>query len=192
MPQLLAAFELQARRAEGRVTANSDDPQVVRGLARRSGASWSVARGEGTRFSLLPPLPPPPHRTRDRWPIDADAPRKSCGRPRRTARTEPSTAFPPSLETRRNGRRLSTAPTGRRRSVASCSLGLFRSSTNQTNNLWSQKLGRDRLRSPAAVDFQRRPGRPLDANLSSIRPGRDVLQLRRAGSDWNSYRLHIK
>jgi len=32
----------------------------------------------------------------------------------------------------------------------------------------------------------------VDANLSSIRPGRYVLQLRRAGSDWNSYPLHIK
>jgi hypothetical protein len=32
----------------------------------------------------------------------------------------------------------------------------------------------------------------VDANLSSIRSGRYVLQLRRAGSDWNSYPLHIK
>jgi len=32
----------------------------------------------------------------------------------------------------------------------------------------------------------------VDANLSSIRPGRYVLQLRRPGSDWNSYPLHIK
>jgi hypothetical protein len=32
----------------------------------------------------------------------------------------------------------------------------------------------------------------VDANLASIRPGRYVLQLRRAGSDWSSYPLYIK
>ena len=62
-----------------------------------------------------------------RWPIDPDAPWKSHGRPRSTASTQPSTAFPPSLENRRNGCRFSTAPTGRRRSVAWCALGLFSS-----------------------------------------------------------------
>ena len=59
-----------------------------------------------------------------RWPIDADAPWKSHGRLRGTARTNPSTAFPPSFEKRPNGCRFSTAPTGRRRSVAGRSLGL--------------------------------------------------------------------
>lgn len=60
----------------------------------------------------------------ERWPIDADAPWKSHGRLRGTARTEPSTAFPPSFEKRRNGCRFSTASTGRRRSVEERSLGL--------------------------------------------------------------------
>jgi hypothetical protein len=59
-----------------------------------------------------------------RWPIDADAPWKSHGRLRGTARTNPSTALPPSFEKRRNACRFSTAPTGRRRSVEGRSLGL--------------------------------------------------------------------
>jgi hypothetical protein len=75
-------------------------------------------------FSSSPRAPLLHNGVWERWPIDADAPWKSHGRLRGTARTEPSTAFPPSFEKRRNGCRFSTAPTGRRRSVEGRSLGL--------------------------------------------------------------------
>jgi hypothetical protein len=75
-------------------------------------------------FSSSPRTPLLRNAPRVRWPIDADAPWKSPGRLRGTARTNPSTAFPPSFEKRLNGCRFPTAPTGRRRSVAERSLGL--------------------------------------------------------------------
>jgi len=68
----------------------------------------SPERG-GPRF---PPPPGPPSSTngaRVRWPIDADAPWKSHGRLRRTARTEPPTALSTELGKPANGCRFPTS-----------------------------------------------------------------------------------
>ena len=129
------------------------------------GASWYLASERRTRIPLLPQLPPPPNGARERWPIDAGAPRKSHGRLRRTARTNPSTAFPPSLENRRNGRRFSTAPTDRRRSVACCR-SLLSALPNGPNDLWSHGCGSDRLRSLPPSTFH--ATRDIPARLDKV------------------------
>ena len=161
------------------------------------GASWYLASERRTRIPLLPQLPPPPNGARERWPIDAGAPRKSHGRLRRTARTNPSTAFPPSLENRRNGRRFSTAPTDRRRSVACCR-SLLSALPNGPNDLWSHGCGSDRLRSlppstfhatrdiPARIRrdlFTAQPRLPAEAQRArqgdggqALRPGRTPVR----------------
>ena len=77
----------------------------------------SPQRG-GPVFSPPPGPPSSTNGARVRWPIDADAPWKSHGRLRGTARTEPSTAFSTELGKPANGCRFPTASTGRRRSVA--------------------------------------------------------------------------
>ena len=77
------------------------------------GASWCVAGDGRTRFSSSPRSPLLHNGVQERWPIDADAPWKSHGRPRRTARTEPSTAFSTELGKPANGCRFPTASTGR-------------------------------------------------------------------------------
>src|SRR5882724_6255564 len=98
MPYLLGE---EPREPETRSTVGSSEaPRVV------PGAFWDVA-GEGrVRF---PPPPGPPSSTnglRGRWPIDADAPWKSHGRLRRTARTEPPTALSTELGKPANGCRF--------------------------------------------------------------------------------------
>jgi hypothetical protein len=80
----------------------------------RSRASFlghpGTSAGEGWARFPPPPGPPPPRTAlRGRWPIDADAPWKSHGRHRRTARTEPSTAFSTELGKPANGRRFPTS-----------------------------------------------------------------------------------
>jgi len=114
-----------------------------------------------------------------RWPIDADAPWKSHGRLRGTARTNPSTAFPPSFEKRLNGCRFSTAPTGRRRSVEERSLGL---SLHSEPSAWLGDSTKARLHSTL---FQP-SGCPIDGvhlmlQRNPARCKSEACQLRRAG-----------
>ena len=73
------------------------------------GGSWDVRR---RGMACFHPPPGPPSSTNGalvRWPIDADAPWKSHGRLRRTARTDPSTAFSTELGKPANGRRFPTS-----------------------------------------------------------------------------------
>jgi hypothetical protein len=101
----------------------SGRPRSRSSIVEHPGASQERC---GAAFPSSPRSPLLHNGVRVRWPIDADAPWKSHGRPRRTARTQPPTAFPPSLENRRTAAGFPQAPTGRRRSVASRSLGLSR------------------------------------------------------------------
>ena len=97
----------------------------------------SPEKGEPV-FSSSPRTPLLHNGIWERWPIDADAPWKSHGRLRGTARTNPSTAFPPSFENRRNGCRFSTAPTGRGASSPGVrSVSLF--TTNGPYNRWASE-----------------------------------------------------
>ena len=101
MPKLLSE---ERRELETRSTVGSSEVARV-----APGAFWDVA-GEGR--ARFPPPPGPPSSTngpRVRWPIDADAPWKSHGRLRRTARTEPPTAFSTELGKPANGCRFPTS-----------------------------------------------------------------------------------
>src|SRR6266571_622871 len=126
MTQLLGE---ERRELETRSTVGSPEvPRVV------PGAFWDVA-GEGrVRF---PPPPGPPSSTnglRGRCPIDADAPWKSHGRLRRTARTDPPTALSTELGKPANGCRFSTSvnrPAALRRGAFTRSLSF---QTNGTYN----------------------------------------------------------
>jgi len=86
--------------------------------------------------------PRPPSSTngaRGRWPIDADAPWKSHGRLRRTARTEPSTALSTELGKPANGCRF---PTSVNRPAALRRVPLARSSLHHERNIQSTEVRR--------------------------------------------------
>jgi hypothetical protein len=135
----------------------------------------SPEKGEPV-FSSSPRTPLLHNGVWGRWPIDADAPRKSHGRLRGTARTNPSTAFPPSFEKRRNGCRFSTAPTGRRRSVEERSLGL---SLHSEPSAWLGDSTKARLHSTL---FQP-SGCPIDGvHLTALCSARSPLLLTRSHS----------
>jgi hypothetical protein len=90
------------------------------------GASWCVSGEDDPVFSSSPRAPLLHNAAQEQWPIDADAPWKSYGRLRGTARTEPSTAFSTELGKPANGCRFSTSvnrPAALRR-VASARLSL--------------------------------------------------------------------
>src|SRR5271169_6936383 len=118
-------------------------------------ASCCVAGEARGRLSLLPPVPPPPNVARGRWPIDADAPWKSHGRPRSTARTNPSTALSTELGNPANGRRLSTSVNRPRRFVAQPSLSLSLT-TNGTYN--QRKSGAGNTVNPSTKSGQLQSG----------------------------------
>src|SRR5207247_10243406 len=73
---------------------------------------------------------------RGRWPIDADAPWKSHGRLRRTARTEPPTALSTELGKPANGRRF---PTSVNRPAALRRGAFARSLSFQTNGTYNRQ-----------------------------------------------------
>ena len=128
MPQLLGE---ERRELETRSTLGSSE--VARVVP---GAFWDVA-GEGrVRF---PPPPGPPSSTnglRGRWPIDADAPWKSHGRLRRTARTDPPTALSTELGKPAYGCRFSTSVN---RPAALRRRGFARSLSFQTNGTYNRQ-----------------------------------------------------
>lgn len=94
----------ERRELETRSTFGSSEEARV-----APGASWDVRRRGVALFSSSPRSPLLHERPSVRWPIDADAPWKSHGRLRRTARTEPSTAFSTELGKPANGRRFPTS-----------------------------------------------------------------------------------
>jgi len=78
-----------------------------------------------------------PNTVWERWPIDADAPWKSCGRLRSTASTQPPTALSTELGKPVNGRRFSTSvnrPAALRSLVSALSLSSQRTSFGSTIN----------------------------------------------------------
>ena len=83
-----------------------DRPRLRSSIVGHPGASSE--NGEPA-FSSSPRSPLLHNGAQERWPIDADAPWKSHGRLRRTARTEPSTAFSTELGKPATGCRFSTS-----------------------------------------------------------------------------------
>jgi len=108
--------EGKARDLETRTILGSSAVAIV-----DPGASWCVA-GEGrSPFSSSPRSPLLHNAAQERWPIDADAPWKSYGRLRGTARTEPPTALSTEFGKPANGCRFSTSvnrPAALRREVS--------------------------------------------------------------------------
>ena len=135
-----------------------------------------TSAGEG--WACFPPPPGPPSSTNGalvRWPIDADAPWKSHGRLRRTARTELSTAFSTELGKPANGCRFSTASTGRRRSFAGRSLVL---SLPNGRNIQSTEAGSGDTINPSTQSGQVQAGVVCTVIAPSLIPRKSGDQIK--------------
>ena len=111
----------------------SGRPRSFASFLRDPGAS--PERGE----TVFPSSPRSPllHGVLERWPIDADAPWKSCGWLRSTARTQPSTAFSTELGKPANGCRFPTSvnrPAALRSVLSALSLSSKRAYSSSTIN----------------------------------------------------------
>ena len=169
------------------------DRRVVRGRDRRSWGILVRRRRRANPFSSSPRSPLLHNGARERWPIDADAPWKSHGRLRRTARTEPSTAFSTELGKPANGCRFSTSvnrPAALRRGA---SLGL---SLHYERNIRSKTPGWQHNQPVHGIGAKRRliprptkksgaaGDRPSPTDRSSCVSGRGI-QVQPVSSWWN-------